>query len=302
MRNSTDRWLIQKSSNTRLWMMHCPGGRSDPLQIYLRSFKDSTGNGQGDLVGLSQKVEIFSQFLGIDCLWLSPIHPSPDLDHGYDVSDYRQIHPALGTLSDFDQLIEKTQKSGLKVILDGVFNHCSNQHPWFQSAIQQPDSSTRNFFHWHPHRQPPNNWASVMGGRAWTWSEQAQSSYLHTFLPEQPDLNWRNPQLVREVLDTLRFWLDRGVNGFRLDVFNCYVKDGQSGPTPGGQTFGVVSRVTLVLWSQVTNTTETNQNWPTCWVKCGNWSMNTMGYCWGNPRRALPVSKPPNGWEQTACI
>ena len=201
-------------------------------QVYLRSFQDSSGNGQGDLVGLTQKVEIFYQFLGVNSLWLSPIHPSPDFDHGYDVSNYREIHPQLGTMADFDQLIHKTQKQGLKVILDGVFNHCSAQHPWFQSAIQNPASPTRNFFHWHPNRQPPNNWASVMGGPAWTWSEQAQSSYLHTFLPEQPDLNWRNPKLVREILDTLRFWLDRGVSGFRLDVFNCYLKDAQRRSNP----------------------------------------------------------------------
>lgn len=213
-------------------------------QVYVRSFCDSNSDGVGDIPGLISKLDYFTA-LGVNVLWLSPIHPSPDCDHGYDVSDYRAIDPRFGSLKDFDQLIEQARARGIKIIIDGVFNHCSDQHPWFKQAIQDKKSEFRGFFHWSE-KAKPNNWCSVMGRSAWQWCEAAGAFYLHSFLPQQPDLNWNSVRMRQEILAIMRFWLDRGVAGFRLDVFNCYVKDAAYRNNPRRRNLG--SRLLGAMW------------------------------------------------------
>jgi glycosidase len=189
-------------------------------QIYPRSFADSNGDGIGDLAGILAKLDVLAE-LGVDTLWLSPVHPSPQADFGYDVADYVGIDPIFGDLATFDRLVQAAHDRGLRLVLDGVFNHTSDQHPWFVASRRSRDDPKRDWYHWRDGRRP-NNWASTFGGPAWTWDEATQQSYLHSFLPAQPDLNWSNPAVADAVLDAMRFWLERGVDGFRLDVFNCY--------------------------------------------------------------------------------
>ena len=193
-------------------------------QIYPRSFQDSDGDGIGDLPGLLSRLD-YIQSLGMAAVWLSPVHPSPQADFGYDVADYIGIDPIFGTLDDMDRLIAECHARGLKVILDGVFNHTSDQHAWFQASRSSRDDPKRDWYIWRD--TVPNNWASTFGGSAWTHDEATNAYYLHSFLPSQPDLNWRNPDVVNAVLDVLRFWFERSIDGFRLDVFNCYLKDAE---------------------------------------------------------------------------
>jgi alpha-glucosidase len=195
-------------------------------QIYPRSYFDSTGDGIGDLPGITQKLDYLSD-LGVDAIWLSPIYPSPDVDFGYDVSNYLDIDPKFGTMADFERLLEEAHRRGLRVILDLVLNHTSDQHPWFQGARQGKESETRDYYLWagaRPGGKPPNNWGSLLGGRAWSYDEASGEYYLHLFYKEQPDVNWRNPRVHDAMLDVVRFWCDKGVDGFRLDVFNLYYK------------------------------------------------------------------------------
>lgn len=200
-------------------------------QIYPRSFQDSTGNGIGDLRGISTRLDYLEE-LGIDVIWLSPIQKSPQKDFGYDISDYCAVDPIFGSMEDFDSLVEGVHRRGMKIILDGVFNHSSDQHPWFQQARSSRDNPYRSWYIWHHGSKKPNNWASVFGGSAWSRDDCCGDWYLHSFLPSQPDLNWRNPAVVKAVLDSMRFWLEKGVDGFRLDVFNCYFKDKQLRSNP----------------------------------------------------------------------
>jgi alpha-glucosidase len=203
-------------------------------QIYPRSFADSNGDGIGDLPGITAHLDYLSQ-LGVDALWLSPVNPSPDIDFGYDVSDYRDIDPKFGSLADFDDLVAQAHRRGIRIILDLVLNHTSDQHPWFQAARQSPDNSYRDFYLWRdprPGGQPPNNWVSRFGGPGWELDPASGQMYFHMFYKEQPDLNWRNPQVRQAMLDVFRFWLERGVDGFRLDVFNAYYKDAQLADNP----------------------------------------------------------------------
>jgi alpha-glucosidase len=193
--------------------------------IYVRSFADSNGDGIGDLPGLIGKLDYLGKDgLGVDAIWLSPIFCSPDKDFGYDAADYCAIDPRYGTLADFDRLIREAQRRGIRVLLDLAFNHTSSQHPWFLDSRSGVDAPKRDWYVWHSARNggPPNNWQSVFGGRAWTWDPATGQFYHHLFLPEQPDLNWRNPLVRRALMDVVRFWLDRGVYGFRLDVFNTW--------------------------------------------------------------------------------
>jgi alpha-glucosidase len=194
-------------------------------QIYARTFCDTNGDGIGDLPGITSKLD-YLQDLGIDAIWLSPIHPSPDKDFGYDVSDYEAIDPKYGTLADFDHLVEEAHRRNIHVILDGVFNHTSDQHNWFQQSRSSKDSPYRNWYIWRPGKDggKPNNWQSIFGGDGWQFDETTGEYYFHMFVKEQPDLNWRNPAVPRAILEAIRFWLDRGVDGFRLDVFNAYFK------------------------------------------------------------------------------
>jgi alpha-glucosidase len=196
-------------------------------QIYPRSFLDASGDGAGDLVGITEKLDYLS-WLGVDAIWLSPIYPSPMADFGYDVSDYTDIHPLYGTLSDFDRLLSQAHRLGLKVILDFVPNHTSDEHPWFVASRSSHESPKRDWYIWRdstPGGSPPNNWESYFGGSAWEWDELTGQYYLRLFTRKQPDLNWRNPEVRKAMYDVLRFWFGRGVDGVRIDVLWLLIKD-----------------------------------------------------------------------------
>ena len=195
-------------------------------QIYPRSFADSNGDGIGDLNGILSRLDYLA-WLGVDAIWLSPIYPSPDVDFGYDVADYVDIDPKFGTLADFDRLVAEAHARGIRVVLDLVLNHTSDQHRWFQESRASLDNPYRNYYFWRepkPGGKPPNNWLSIFGGEGWTPDPATGQMYFHTFYREQPDVNWRNPAVRAEMLNVFRFWLERGVDGFRLDVFNGYFK------------------------------------------------------------------------------
>ena len=205
-------------------------------QIYPRSFADASGDGIGDLAGIAEHLDHLGgsdDALPIDAIWLSPIYPSPDFDFGYDVADYVGVDPKYGTLADFERLVEAAHRRGIRIILDLVLNHTSHRHPWFEASRASRDNPYADWYIWRDSpgpsllggRRAPNNWRSFFGGSAWQWDEARGQFYLHTFLPEQPDLNWRNPDVRAAVMDVVRTWLDRGVDGFRLDVFNTFFKD-----------------------------------------------------------------------------
>jgi alpha-glucosidase len=197
-------------------------------QIYPRSFQDTTGNGTGDLNGITERLEYLSETLGVGAIWISPFYTSPMADFGYDVADYCNVDPIFGSLDDFDRLLAEAHRRGLKVIIDWVPNHSSDQHRWFLESRSSLTSSKRDWYVWRdpqPDGSMPNNWQSVFGGPAWEFDETTNQYYLHSFLAEQPDLNWRNPEVVAAMHDTVRFWLDRGVDGFRIDVAHFIMKD-----------------------------------------------------------------------------
>ncbi|WP_129793007.1 alpha-amylase family glycosyl hydrolase [Sphingosinicella sp. CPCC 101087] len=205
-----------------LWWQH-----GIVYQIYPRSFQDSNGDGIGDLEGIRSRLD-YLVGLGVDAIWISPFYPSPMADFGYDISDYRGIDPLFGRLEDFDRLLADAHARGLKVILDFVPNHSSDQHPWFHQSRASRDNPKRDWYIWRdpaPDAGPPNNWLANFGGPAWTWDSSTSQYYYHAFLPEQPDLNWRNPDVREAMFDVLRFWLDRGVDGFRVDVIWHLMKD-----------------------------------------------------------------------------
>ena len=195
-------------------------------QIYPRSFQDTNGDGIGDLPGITARLAYLAE-LGIDAIWISPIFPSPMADFGYDVADYTGIDPRFGTMADFDRLVESAHGLGLKVLLDFVPNHSSDQHPWFLESRSSRINPKRDWYIWRdaaPDGGPPNNWISDFGGPAWEWDEGTGQYYSHAFLPQQPDLNWRNPEVVEAMLAAMRFWYQRGVDGFRIDVLWHMVK------------------------------------------------------------------------------
>lgn len=203
-------------------------------QVYPRSFEDSSGDGMGDLPGIIDRLDHISS-LGVDCIWLSPITQSPQADMGYDVSDYKQVDPIFGTLEDFDVLIAKAHSLGIKVIMDQVVSHTSDQHPWFKESAFSRDNEKADWYVWadaNPDGSPPNNWLSVFGGSSWEWHTARKQYYLHNFLTSQPDLNFHNPKVQDAVLDTMRFWLNRGLDGFRLDTVNYYFHDAQLRSNP----------------------------------------------------------------------
>jgi glycosidase len=196
-------------------------------QIYPRSFLDANGDGVGDLPGVTRGLE-YLHSLGVGAAWLSPVYRSPMADFGYDVSDHKDIDPLFGTLDDFDALAERARSLGLKLVMDFVPNHTSDRHPWFVEARASRASPRRDFYVWadpKPDGSPPNNWQSVFGGPAWTLDGATGQYYLHSFLKEQPDLNWRDARVKAEMFDVLRFWLDRGVDGFRVDAVLMTMKD-----------------------------------------------------------------------------
>jgi alpha-glucosidase len=191
-------------------------------QIYPRSFLDSNGDGVGDLAGITARLDYVAS-LGVDAIWISPFFTSPMADYGYDVADYRDVDPIFGTLADFDALVEKAHGLGLKVTIDMVFAHTSDKHDWFAESRADKSNDKADWYVWkdaNPDGTPPNNWQSVFGGPAWTWDARRQQYYMHQFLKEQPQLNAHNPAVQAALLDALRFWLDRGVDGFRLDALN----------------------------------------------------------------------------------
>ncbi len=196
-------------------------------QIYPRSYQDSNNDGVGDLSGIIHRLPHVAS-LGVDAIWISPFFRSPMLDFGYDVSDYRDVDPMFGSIGDFDALVHRAHELGIKVIIDLVLSHTSDEHPWFKESRSSPDDTKADWYVWadaKPDGTPPNNWLSIFGGSAWEWDGQRMQYYLHNFLTQQPDLNFHNPEVRAELLDIVRFWLNRGVDGFRLDTVNFYYAD-----------------------------------------------------------------------------
>jgi alpha-glucosidase len=207
-------------------------------QIYPRSFRDASGDGTGDLAGVLQQLDYLSDTLGVDALWLSPFYPSPMADFGYDIADHTDVDRLFGDLATFDELVAQAHARGLKVIIDYVPNHTSDQHPWFQAARSSRDNPYRDWYLWadpKPDGSPPNTWLSVFGGSAWEWDAATGQFYLHSFLKEQPDLNWRNPCLTSTMFQVLRFWLERGVDGVRIDAAHFILKDPELRDNPPNQ-------------------------------------------------------------------
>lgn len=196
-------------------------------QVYPRSFQDTTGDGVGDIPGITRRLDYIAS-LGVDGIWISPFFTSPMKDFGYDVSDYCDVDPLFGSLRDFDAMIGKAHGLGLKVIIDQVYSHTSDAHAWFDESRQSRDNAKSDWYIWADAKRdgsPPNNWQSVFGIPAWTWDARRQQYYMHNFLSEQPDLNLHNPDVQAALLDVAKFWLDRGVDGFRLDAINCGMHD-----------------------------------------------------------------------------
>ncbi|HEX7225763.1 MAG TPA: alpha-amylase family glycosyl hydrolase [Candidatus Limnocylindria bacterium] len=196
-------------------------------QVYPRSFADADGDGTGDLRGVMSRLDYLA-WLGVDAIWLSPFYPSPMADFGYDVADYTDVDPLFGTMADFDALLAAAHDRGIRVVIDYVPNHTSDQHPWFVESRSSRDNAKADWYIWRdpkPDGSLPNNWVSMFEGTSWEWDATREQYYLHSFLPEQPDLNWRNPEVRAAMFDAARFWLDRGVDGFRIDVAPLVLKD-----------------------------------------------------------------------------
>ena len=195
-------------------------------QVYPTSFKDTTGNGKGDLNGITSKLPYLKD-LGVDTVWLSPIYVSPMVDMGYDIADYRAINPDFGTMEDWENMVKEAHAIGMKFVMDLVVNHTSDKHAWFQDAMS--GGKKKDWYIWKGKKdgKEPNNWGAIFGGSCWEWNETLQEYYLHVFDVSQPDLNWENQEVREAVWDIMRFWLEKGCDGFRMDVINCISK------TPG---------------------------------------------------------------------
>src|SRR5512139_1165918 len=194
-------------------------------QIYPRSFYDSNGDGIGDLRGIIQKLDYLKE-LGVDVVWLSPVYRSPNDDNGYDISDYQDIMPEFGSLADWDEMLEGMHRRGIRLVMDLVVNHTSDEHPWFVEARKSRDNPYRDYYVWRPGKggAEPNNWASAFSGSAWQYDAVTGEYYLHLFSKKQPDLNWENPRVRQEVYAMMHWWLKKGVDGFRMDVINMVSK------------------------------------------------------------------------------
>lgn len=195
-------------------------------QIYPKSFYDTTGSGTGDLRGIIQKLDYLKE-LGVDVLWLTPVYESPQNDNGYDISNYHKIHEEYGTMEDFKELLHQVHQRGMRLIMDMVVNHTSTEHEWFQASRSSKESPYRSYYIWKDGKdgKEPNNWQSKFGGSAWKRDEKTGQYYLHLFDETQADLNWENPELRQKIYEMMRWWLDLGVDGFRLDVINLISKD-----------------------------------------------------------------------------
>ncbi|MHA1267105.1 MAG: glycoside hydrolase family 13 protein [Candidatus Helarchaeota archaeon] len=221
-------------------------------QIYPRSFKDTTGNGIGDLKGAIEKLDYLKE-LGIETIWFSPFYPSPQEDHGYDITNFVDVDPEYGTLADFDELLKEAHERGLKIVLDIILNHTSDKHPWFIESRSSRDNPKRDWYIWRTGKgkngkKPPNNWKSMIGGSSWVYDESTEQWYYHHFLPFQPDLNMRNPEVKQAMFDVCRFWLDRGVDGFRLDIFHATFVDAEFRNNPRTWTLIPSDRHTRALF------------------------------------------------------
>lgn len=220
--------------------------RSVVYQIYPRSFQDSNGDGIGDIPGITSRLPYLAE-LGIDVIWLSPVYRSPMDDNGYDISDYRDIWPGFGTMDDFDEMLARAHGLGIRIVMDLVVNHSSDEHPWFVASRSSRESPYRDYYYW---RDPidghePSNMGAVFGGSIWEWDEGSGQYYLHLFSPKQPDLNWENPRVRDEVYDMMNWWLAKGVDGFRMDVIGMIAKDlsfpsGTPGPTGYASLDGLI--------------------------------------------------------------
>ena len=190
-------------------------------QIYPKSFKDSNGDGIGDLRGVISRLDYLTE-LGIDVIWICPIYQSPNADNGYDISDYQAIMDEFGTMADFDQLLDEVHKRGMKLIMDLVINHTSDEHPWFLESKTSVNSPKRDWYIWMDGTPgvPPNNWESIFSGSAWEYDEESEQYYLHVFAKKQPDLNWENREMREAVYDMVNWWLDKGIDGFRIDAIS----------------------------------------------------------------------------------
>jgi alpha-glucosidase len=235
-------------------------------QVYPRSFQDTDGDGVGDLRGITARLD-YLVGLGVDAVWISPIYTSPMADFGYDVADYEGIDPLFGTMDDFDALLAAAHAKGLKVILDFVPNHTSDRHPWFVESRSSRTNSRRDWYPWHDavpypwlspgedtrpvNEQHPNNWTSQFGGPAWTWDERTEQFYLHSFLSEQPDLNWRNPDVRAAMYAAMRFWLAKGVDGFRMDVLWLLIKDAELRSNLDGAVYNADQPETLEIVAEM---------------------------------------------------
>lgn len=208
-------------------------------QIYPRSFKDTNGDGVGDLRGITEKLD-YIKSVGADAIWICPFYPSPMIDFGYDVKDFQGVDEQFGTMADFDQLVAQAHQRGIKVVIDLVFNHTSDKHPWFKEAQSSKDSPKRNWYIWHDGKSdstPPNNWLSVFGGSAWEYDPQTGQYYLHSFAKQQPDLNWDNPEVRQAMHEVIQFWVARGVDGFRMDAVDYLAKDKALRDDPNNPAF-----------------------------------------------------------------
>ena len=210
-------------------------------QIYPRSFMDSNGDGVGDLRGIKSRLS-YLKLLGIDVIWLSPVYQSPNDDNGYDISDYRDIMTEFGTLEDFDEMLAEAHKLGIKIVMDLVVNHSSDEHQWFVESRKSKDNPYRDYYIWREAKdgKEPNNWGSCFGGSAWEYDQTTDMYYLHMFSQKQPDLNWENPKLRQEVFDMMTWWGERGIDGFRMDVITMISKDQRfpDGIVHGNERFG----------------------------------------------------------------
>lgn len=210
-------------------------------QIYPRSFKDSNGDGIGDINGITSKLDYLKE-LGIDVIWLSPVYKSPNDDNGYDISDYRNIMDEFGTMEDFDKLLNEAHKRNIKILMDLVVNHTSDEHKWFVESRKSRDNKYRDYYIWREGKdgKEPNNWGSIFGGSAWQYDENTNMYYLHLFSKKQPDLNWENETVRNEIYDMMKWWLDKGIDGFRMDVISMISKD-QKFPDGKNGDFGPYS-------------------------------------------------------------
>ena len=220
--------LVSASTTTHSWWQ-----TGIIYEIYLRSFQDSNGDGIGDLKGVTQRLD-YLQWLGVNIIWLTPFYPSPMKDFGYDVSDYTNVDPRFGTMEDFHELLKEVHTRKMKLVIDFVPNHTSDQHPWFKESKSSKDNPKRNWYIWRDHKNgnPPNNWLSVLGGIAWEWNDDTKQYYYHAFLKEQPDLDLTNEAVQKAIAEVMRFWLKKGVDGFRIDVLWHLAKDNQLRDNP----------------------------------------------------------------------